>query len=304
MGPNLTVSSDGRKRGRGRPPRGASHNLRERLIEAAHATVVAHGAARLSLRQLAAELEVSPSAYLHHFAGPEEIIGEVACRGFEELVEALQAGVGERSGAAAVMAAAEAYVGFGVSRGRLYRTMFSRLFARGLAEAQREVERGEDAAGVAEAAPDLTPTRRSTARLEELFHTSAFRTDVTGAVARRPKPPPPESPFDEPPPPDTPRNETRRDRRSDFFHRLYAIKDRAWRLLVTPFIEISDRPRDAGLAFAALLHGLVGEFIDEGLFADAELGLYAMTPERAAIIRRSVDLFLNGAAPGGPVEGG
>jgi len=270
------------------------------LIEAAHAAVLARGAAGFSLRQLAADLEVSPSAYLHHFAGPEEIIGEVACRGFEELVEALQVGVGERSGAAAVMAAAEAYVGFGVSRGRLYRAMFSRLFARGLAEAQREVERGEAAAGFAEAAPDLTPTRRSTARLEELFHTSAFRADGPSALVQRPKPPPPESPFDEPPPPDTPRNETRRERRGDLFVRLYAIKDRAWTILVTPFVELSDEPRDAGLAFAALLHGLVGEFIDEGLFADAELGLYAMTPERSQIVRRSVGLFLNGAAARSP----
>lgn len=261
--------------------------------------MLARGAAGLSLRQLAAGLEVSPSAYLHHFSGPEEIIGEVACRGFEELVEALRAGVGERSGVAAVMAAAEAYVGFGVSRGRLYRTMFSRLFARGLAEAQREVERGE-AAGFAEAAPDLTPTRRSTARLEELFHSSAFRADGPGGVARRPKQPPPESAFDEAPPPDTPRNETRRERRGDLFVRLYAIKDRAWTILVTPFVELSEEPRDAGLAFAALLHGLVGEFIDEGLFADAELGLYAMTPERAQIVRRSVGLFLNGAAARSP----
>jgi len=39
----------------------------------------------------------------------------------------------------------------------------------------------------------------------------------------------------------------------------------------------------------------VGEFIDEGLFADAELGLYAMTPERSQIVRRSVDMFLSGA---------
>lgn len=292
------MSSDPPRRGRGRPPRGSSDNLRDRLIDAAYAAVIQRGAARLSMRQLAAELEVSPSAYLHHFAGPEEIIGEVACRGFEQLVDALERGVGDRRGRAAVMAVAETYVRFGVGQGRLYRTMFSRLFARGLSEAQQDEGRQGRGAGLEEPALFLTRTRERSAGLEALYLSSAFREVVPGAGVF-----PDETRPDEPHRDETRRDETRRDRRSDFFHRLYAIKDRAWRLLVTPFIEISDHPRDAGLAFAAMLHGLVGEFIDEGLFADADQGLYAMTPERSAIVRRSVDLFLDGAAPGGHARG-
>jgi AcrR family transcriptional regulator len=245
------VLIDDAKPRRGRPIRGDGPDLRIRFIDAAYAKVIESGAEAVSMRGLAEGLGVSASAYLHHFDGPREILGEVALRGFEELRNTLgdTSGSGDRD---AVVSTGMAYITFGVTNGRLYRTMFSRVFARGLAEAER-----------------------AASQTDQLFK-SGSPSSMT-MIARESE---------------------RSSRRDAFFGRLKGVKDEAWSILLARFETLGleeNRAESAGLAYAALLHGLVGEFIDEGLFPPERGSIYDLSPERHKLAWDSIDLFLDGA---------
>ena len=236
-------------RGRGRPSKADALDLREPIIAAAFEAVRRSGAENLSLRRLSEELGISPSAYLHHFHGPEEVLAEVAFRGFVELLAVMRAATATGDEREAVRSLGRAYVGHAVRNGRLYRAMFSRAFADDLARADRAE------AGVAAAIEVSDP--REAARLV---------------------------------------------RRAAIFRRMSQVKNEAWYAIVGPFQRLSaelglppQRPRDAGLAYAALLHGLVGELIDEGLFPPPDGNLYGMSEERDALVERSISIFLDGA---------
>ena len=68
-------------------------DLRSALVAAAVARVEEVGAEHLSLRAVAAEVGVSPSAAYHHFADKDALLGEVAATGLQMLVEAVSTDV-------------------------------------------------------------------------------------------------------------------------------------------------------------------------------------------------------------------
>jgi len=106
-------------------------DLRSALVGAAVARVEEVGAENLSLRAVAAQVGVSPSAAYHHFADKDALLGEVAAEGLQRLVIAVSAQVAEipaGSLEAARMrfrAAGEAYVAFALSHPQLFRVAFS-----------------------------------------------------------------------------------------------------------------------------------------------------------------------------------
>jgi AcrR family transcriptional regulator len=106
-------------------------DLRGALILGAVAQVEAVGMEHLSLRSVATEAGVSPSAAYHHFADKDALLSAIATHGFEQLDVAMTASVAAipRSDAAAALAritaAALAYVTFAVQRPNLFRAAFS-----------------------------------------------------------------------------------------------------------------------------------------------------------------------------------
>ncbi len=106
-------------------------DLRSALVCAAVARVEEVGAEHVSLRAVAAEVGVSPSAAYHHFADKDALLGEVAAQGLHQLVIAVSAEVeaipaGSREAAMLrFRAAGQAYVSFALSHPQLFRVAFS-----------------------------------------------------------------------------------------------------------------------------------------------------------------------------------
>ncbi len=106
-------------------------DLRSALVAAAVARVEEVGAEHLSLRAVAAEVGVSPSAAYHHFADKDALLGEVAATGLHMLVASVSADVasipGDTREAARLRfrAAGQAYVSFALSHPQLFRVAFS-----------------------------------------------------------------------------------------------------------------------------------------------------------------------------------
>lgn len=110
-------------------PRSAYHHgdLRNALIEHAFAALRTVGPESLSVRALADEIGVSPSAAYRHFADREALLAQLARIGFERLGESMAraaAAAARRSPKATVRAIGSAYVRFGVAEPELYRLMF------------------------------------------------------------------------------------------------------------------------------------------------------------------------------------
>jgi len=107
-------------------------DLRQALIAAALAVVEEGGAEALSLRELAASLEVSRAAPYRHFPDRDALLAAVAARGFEDLnvgYEAALASPGD--GRERLRAASFVYVDFAAARPGLFKLMFeSDLLAR------------------------------------------------------------------------------------------------------------------------------------------------------------------------------
>lgn len=112
--------------------RGYHHgDLRAALVAAAVAGVEANGAEHLSLRAVAGEVGVSPSAAYHHFSDKDALLGAVGLVGIERLVAYVSAQV-ERiepgtstAGRARLHAGAQAYIDFAQSNPQLFRVAFS-----------------------------------------------------------------------------------------------------------------------------------------------------------------------------------
>lgn len=101
-------------------------DLREALISAAQQLVEEDGADKFSLADACRLAGVSTAAPYRHFRNREEILAEVAARGFDALHEESAAAV-EAKGAGtteAIVAMGKAYVAFAVERQRLFRLMF------------------------------------------------------------------------------------------------------------------------------------------------------------------------------------
>lgn len=110
-------------------PRSSYHHgdLRNALVEHALAALQAVGPESLSVRALADEIGVSPSAAYRHFADREALLAELARMGFERLRGSLaEAAIAaaRRQPKMAVRAMGSAYVRFAVAEPELYRLMF------------------------------------------------------------------------------------------------------------------------------------------------------------------------------------
>ncbi|MEV7419677.1 TetR/AcrR family transcriptional regulator [Streptomyces sp. NPDC089919] len=102
-------------------------NLRTALLEAAERSVVEHGAAALSLRELARELGVSHAAPRRHFPDRAALLDALAARGFDMLREQLVGALAEAGPAfeARLHAIARTYVAFATGRMPVVELMYA-----------------------------------------------------------------------------------------------------------------------------------------------------------------------------------
>lgn len=111
-------------------PRTYHHgDLRAALISAAVREIEVGGVEHLSLRALAGELGVSPSAAYHHFADKDALIAAIALRAFEMLdasvFDAVATAPSTLDPAAKLTTAAMAYITFATTHPHLFRAAFS-----------------------------------------------------------------------------------------------------------------------------------------------------------------------------------
>jgi AcrR family transcriptional regulator len=100
-------------------------NLRSALIEAGLAAVEARGAAAVSLRDIAREVGVSPTAAYRHFADKDALFAAIADIGFHALAKASDGAETARDAHQRLQTLARIYADFAAGRPQLYRLMFS-----------------------------------------------------------------------------------------------------------------------------------------------------------------------------------
>lgn len=108
-------------------PRTYHHgDLREALVAAAIALLEEKGLAGFTLRQCARRAGVSHAAPAHHFATADDLLAEIAARGFERFVAALGAAADAADGSpkARLEAMGHAYVVFALANPGVYGLMF------------------------------------------------------------------------------------------------------------------------------------------------------------------------------------
>ena len=100
-------------------------DFRERLCEAAERLFAERGPDAVTMRQLAAELGVSPMTPYRYFEDKDDILAAVRANGFNRFATALeQARAGARGARAIGKAVGEAYVAFAVGHPHSYKLMF------------------------------------------------------------------------------------------------------------------------------------------------------------------------------------
>jgi len=100
-------------------------NLRSALLAAASKQIEQIGFEALSLRDLAASLNVSRAAPYRHFADRRTLLAALAADGFKQLeAEALAAMAKRATPASRLAAGARAYLAFAARRPQLFRLMF------------------------------------------------------------------------------------------------------------------------------------------------------------------------------------
>jgi AcrR family transcriptional regulator len=104
-------------------------NLRETLLDAAGALLAAHGAAQLTLRDIAKSARVSHAAPYHHFDSLDELISSLAERAFVSLGASMQRAAGVKDRREALVAICESYVAFARQQPQLFRLMFGPMLA-------------------------------------------------------------------------------------------------------------------------------------------------------------------------------
>ena len=125
-------------------PRGTYHhgNLEVALISAATQMVRANGAEHLSLRAVAAEVGVSPSAAYHYYPDKDSLISGVGKELFERLADLQEAALSQFPGKTSKAARARfralgrAYFDWANSEPNLFRLMFGGFCSIDFAEAQ------------------------------------------------------------------------------------------------------------------------------------------------------------------------
>jgi AcrR family transcriptional regulator len=100
-------------------------DFRGRLCEAAERLFAERGPDAVTMRQLAAELGVSPMTPYRYFEDKEDILAAVRTNGFTRFAEALEGARASAKGARAVgTAVGGAYVEFALSNPHAYKLMF------------------------------------------------------------------------------------------------------------------------------------------------------------------------------------
>ena len=100
-------------------------DFRERLCAAAERLFAEHGPDAVTMRQLAAELGVSPMTPYRYFRDKDDILAAVRTNGFNRFAEALEAARDRGESARAKGAAVgEAYVNFAFENPHTYKLMF------------------------------------------------------------------------------------------------------------------------------------------------------------------------------------
>jgi AcrR family transcriptional regulator len=101
-------------------------DLREALVAAAIALLEEKGSSGFTLRQCARRAGVSHAAPAHHFATADDLLAEIAARGFERFVAALgkAADAADGSPMARLEAMGHAYVVFALANPGVYGLMF------------------------------------------------------------------------------------------------------------------------------------------------------------------------------------
>ena len=100
-------------------------DFRERLCEAAERLFAERGPDAVTMRQLAADLGVSPMTPYRYFEDKDDILAAVRANGFNRFAEALEQARESAVGAAARGAAVgEAYVTFALEHPHSYKLMF------------------------------------------------------------------------------------------------------------------------------------------------------------------------------------
>ena len=101
-------------------------DFRERLCEAAERLFAERGPDAVTMRQLAAELGVSPMTPYRYFEDKEDILAAVRANGFNRFAEALERARDSTPGGARARGAAvgEAYVTFALENPHSYKLMF------------------------------------------------------------------------------------------------------------------------------------------------------------------------------------
>lgn len=105
--------------------------LREALVAAGRTLLEEKGLRGFTLRECARRAEVSHAAPAHHFASINDLLAEIATRGFRELKAAMEseadkAGVGSASAAARLVGQGMGYMAFAAAHPMLFRLMFNR----------------------------------------------------------------------------------------------------------------------------------------------------------------------------------
>src|SRR5262252_10607192 len=100
--------------------------LREALIEGTRQLVVERGAENFTLADACRVAGVTTAAPYRHFQGKQEILAEIASRGFDELKSGAMAVVAEKGEGTleGIIALGQAYVAFAVRETAVFRLMF------------------------------------------------------------------------------------------------------------------------------------------------------------------------------------
>ncbi len=101
-------------------------DFRERLCDAAEKLFAEKGPDAVTMRQLAAELGVSPMTPYRYFTDKEDILAAVRTNGFNRFAEALETALAHTQGSARAKSSAvgEAYLNFAFEHPQTYKLMF------------------------------------------------------------------------------------------------------------------------------------------------------------------------------------
>lgn len=98
------------------PAKTSADEIRRTALDA----VERGGAAKLSMRELSAEVGVAPNALYRYFPDRDALLAAVADDGARLLLAALERAAGRRAGVSALRAVADAYLAFAAGRPALY----------------------------------------------------------------------------------------------------------------------------------------------------------------------------------------